>query len=73
MKLLTSFQLRTAAVIIVFTFLIITVARLTNQLNECQTSHYSLLGGDISKAEYIDSIINVNDSLHNELLSKETE
>jgi len=73
MKLLTTPQLRTAAVIIVFSFLIITVARLNNQLTECQTRHYSLLGGDISKAEFVDSIVKVNDSLRMELFPLETQ
>lgn len=73
MKLLTTPQLRTAAVIIVFSFLIITVARLNNQLTECQTSHYSLLGGDISKAEYVDSIVKANDSLRMEIFPLETQ
>lgn len=73
MKLLTTPQLRTAAVIIVFSFLIITVARLNNQLTECQTNCNSLSGGDIAKAQFIDSLMRANDSLGMELFPLETQ
>lgn len=73
MKLLTTFQLRTAAIIIAFAFLIAAVTRLNSQLIQCQTDSYFVSGGDIAKAQFIDSIMRSNDSIRMEVFPLETQ
>ena len=73
MKILTQIRFYFVIVTIAFLSLLINYLNLKDDLVKCQTDKGYIPGGDIQKAQTIDSLTNLTDSLQNEIFVKGVE
>jgi len=73
MKILSDIRFYLVVTVIAFLSLLINYLNLKDDFVKCQTDKGSIPGGDIQKAQTIDSLTNLKDSLQSELFVKEVE
>ena len=73
MKILSDIRFYLVVTVIAFLSLLINYLNLKDDFVKCQTDKGFIPGGDIQKAQTIDSLTNLKDSLQSELFVKEVE
>ena len=73
MKILSDIRFYLVVTVIAFLSLLINYLNLKDDFVKCQTDKGFIPGGDIQKAQTIDSLTNLTDSLQNELFVKGVE